>query len=55
VAPSLETPQQHFGVAAGAEVLSFGLQGEPQLVLVVDLAVEHQRQGAVVAQHRLVA
>ena len=53
--PALEAPQQHLGVTAGAEDFACRFQLPSQLKLVVDLSVEHQRQGAGIAQHRLVA
>ena len=52
--PAAEPLQEHFGVAAGAECRAELLQFLAQLLLVVDLTVEHQGNAVVGAEHRLV-
>src|SRR5439155_41425 len=51
----LPRAQQHLRVAAGGEPAAAGLQLAAQVAEVVDLAVEDERDGAVLASHRLLA
>ena len=45
--------QQHFRVGGRAEARAVGLEFRAQLRIVVDLAVEHDDEPAVVTHHRL--
>ena len=53
LAPLLPALQQHLGVAGGAEAHPRALELRPQLLVVVDDAVEDDRQAELVVDHRL--
>jgi hypothetical protein len=53
VAPLLVAVDDHLAVGAGGEAVAPGLEVGPQLAKVVDLAVEHGVQRAVLVAHRL--
>src|SRR5262249_6492140 len=55
VAPLLVAVDDHLGVGAGAEGVAERFEARAQLGEVVDLAVEHRDDLAVLARHRLVA
>ena len=45
--------EQNFGIAVRAEVVAGGLQLAAELLLVVDLTVEHQHHALIAGLHRL--
>ncbi len=54
-APFLVRVEDDFRIGAGAEAVAAARQFRPQVQEVVDLAVEHDGQGAVLVEHGLVA
>src|SRR6185295_2665407 len=54
-AVSLVGPQQYLRIGSGVKAGPAPLELGPQLAVVVDLAIEDERQRVVVAEHRLIA
>ena len=55
LAPGPPGVHDHLGIAAGAEAVAQRFEFRHQLLEVVDLAVEHHRDAAVLVEHRLLA
>ena len=55
VPPGVPGLEDHFGVARGEEPVALGLELGAQLLVVIDAAVEHERQAELGIDHRLLA